>query len=210
MVPLLLVGLLKLLKPFGGSCRLLGSWPREGAWVGLGPWSRVPTRGPLARAAPTPGPWPGRLAGALALGWGAAFGGQGVGVGESGGGALGPETLDRGALGRMALGPGLHPQPLALGPFGRRGPWPEPLGPGGPWPGPWPGGPWPGGWPGGPWPGPGNIWRWRGAWFGPEGFLDGGPWFGGPLAGGPLVRGALALGLKGPNHEIEQGLGFRV
>ena len=38
MVPLLLVGLLKLLKPFGGSWRLLGSWPRESV---RGPWPLV-------------------------------------------------------------------------------------------------------------------------------------------------------------------------
>ena len=75
----------------------LGLGPSEA----LGPWSRVPTKGPLARAAPWPegpetsGPWP-----VKALGTGGPLarrplGGPSPSVGDLVG-ALGPETLDRG------------------------------------------------------------------------------------------------------------------
>ena len=109
MVPLLLVGLLKLLKPFGGSWRLLESWPRGGAWVGprplaLGgggpcPSTRDPISGPWKTLGLGPwakGPWPGKpLAGPCLAP------------------ALGPG------------GPWPRGRPLARGALGPGVPWPE-------------------------------------------------------------------------------------
>ena len=141
MVPLLLVGLLKLLKPFGGlgACWGLGLEKGLGSVRGPWPWSRVPTRGPLARAAPWPGgardAWPLAGPGPPLVGCrGAKKSLAGLVLGLKALGTGGP--LARRPLGgpsRPSLGP-RDPWPGALGPGA--------LGPGGPWPGvPWPWGP---------------------------------------------------------------------
>ena len=192
MVPLLLVGLLKLLKPFGGF------W--EG---GLGsvrgpcyPWpGKASSEGPLDPRGPWPGlgpegSWP--LAARKPLG----------------GGALGQDSrpLARGARGALGLGRPWFGGPIwpagGLGPLGPGGPW----GGGGPSGGPAKGRPLARGplargpWPWGPWRP--LVWgalflaRPLGRVLGPGALGPGALSPGGPLAGGPL--GPLARGRESP------------
>ena len=145
MVPLPLVGLLKLLKPLGGSWRLLARgkpespWPRGQKTLGLGPLVGEPLgRGlwpgrPLAR-----GPW---LGGPLAMEVGGRWNREILLIlGALGGsGGAWPEKALWGpfegpASNCLSLG-----GPLVSGALGSGGPWP-----GGPLArGPWLGGPWP-------------------------------------------------------------------
>ena len=125
MVPLLLVGLLKFLKPFGGSWHLLGaSWTcdsLQGRWCG-GPWPEgplpSPTRGALCR-----------VCGCDTLGRPLALGSAAALARDRGCGGpwplAGPVALARGAWLRGPLAA------LGWGPL--KGPWPG--GPRGPWPG---------------------------------------------------------------------------
>ena len=152
----ILVGLLKLLKPFGGSWRLLKAGCAIGVPGRVGPGSA--RQGPLARALHPVGraawlgprlarkPWPPWFRASLLVWaghpWRAALGGPGCGApwpwawGPWPGAPLAlPAGLSRNGPGspwpRGALGPGgLARKPLARGA----------LGPGGPWPGaePWP------------------------------------------------------------------------
>ena len=199
MVPLPLVGLLKLLEPLGGSWRLLARgkpespWPQGQKTLGLGPLFG----GPLGR-----GLWPGRPLAWDPLAWGAL--GYGSGGRHWNGEPLARNPLVWGALGRGPLARGEKPSwgalpPIALSsdskPLARRllgpagGPWPwEALGAGWPW-GPLVRGGWSGPWPGAP--GPGGPLA-RGA-LGP-----GGPWPGGPLARGPWPAGKVRKVRKNP------------
>ena len=191
-VPLLLVGLLKLLKLL---VALGASWglprPLAEPWLGaLGPgaycWGSL-TQG-LGRSLGLGGPWPGPLADTD---------------------LLAGKPLARQALGRHpwrlrgALGPG-GPWPVSWG-----GPWPGTLGPGVlarlARRGPWPGGPLARGalGPGGPWIGPmgrGALGALGPGALGPGGpaLGPGGPWPGGPLARGALGSGALEIREKAP------------
>ena len=145
MVPLPLVGLLKLLEPLGGSWRLLARgkpespWPQGQKTLGLGPL----VGGPLGR-----GLWPGRPLAWDPLAWGAL--GYGSGGRHWNGEPLARNPLVWGPLAREPLARGEKPSwgalpPIALSsdskPLARRllGPGGGPLALGGPWcgVGPW-------------------------------------------------------------------------